>query len=90
MFNSQRWPLVIDPQGQAASWIKKMEKGRNLVVLENYKTQNERKQCVNFDCPVIVENFSENQIFDYFLRKKSQKKENFFIYFVTKNPQISD
>lgn len=30
--NSQRWALVIDPQGQANNWIKNMEKPNKLQV----------------------------------------------------------
>jgi dynein heavy chain len=30
--NSRRWPLMIDPQGQANKWIKNMEKPKNLHV----------------------------------------------------------
>jgi dynein heavy chain len=31
--NSRRWPLMIDPQGQANKWIKNMEKPKNLHVI---------------------------------------------------------
>lgn len=30
--NSRRWPLMIDPQGQANKWIKTFEKSKNLQV----------------------------------------------------------
>lgn len=32
VMNSNRWPLMIDPQGQASKWIKNMEKPNNLKV----------------------------------------------------------
>lgn len=32
--SARRWPLAIDPQGQANSWIKAMEKSHNLQVLD--------------------------------------------------------
>ena len=32
IFNSRRWPLMIDPQGQANRWIRNMEKARELQV----------------------------------------------------------
>ena len=31
--NSGRWPLMIDPQGQASKWVKSMEKDNNLEVI---------------------------------------------------------
>ena len=32
--NGTRWPFMIDPQGQAADWIKNMEKDNNLYVIK--------------------------------------------------------
>jgi dynein heavy chain len=31
--NARRWPLMIDPQGQASKWIKNMEKENDLEVI---------------------------------------------------------
>jgi dynein heavy chain len=33
VFNARRWPLMIDPQGQANKWIRNMEKANNLQVI---------------------------------------------------------
>ncbi|KAG7245081.1 hypothetical protein INR49_023647, partial [Caranx melampygus] len=42
VFNSRRWPLMIDPQGQANKWVKNMEKANKLAVIKlsdgNYQT----------------------------------------------------
>ena len=32
--NARRWPLMIDPQGQANKWVKNMEKASNLQVIK--------------------------------------------------------
>ena len=32
--NARRWPLMIDPQGQASKWVKQMEKDNQLEVIK--------------------------------------------------------
>jgi dynein heavy chain len=32
IFNCRRWPLIIDPQGQANKWIKNIGKDSNMQV----------------------------------------------------------
>ena len=32
--NGTRWPFMIDPQGQAANWVKNMEKENSLFVIK--------------------------------------------------------
>ncbi|CAM9113767.1 unnamed protein product, partial [Choristocarpus tenellus] len=34
LFESNRWPLMIDPQGQANKWVKKMEEENQLKVVK--------------------------------------------------------
>ena len=31
---ARRWPLMVDPQGQANKWVKEMEKARGLKVTD--------------------------------------------------------
>ncbi|XP_024913275.1 dynein heavy chain 3, axonemal-like [Cynoglossus semilaevis] len=60
-FNSRRWPLMIDPQGQANKWIKNMEKANNLAVIkisdDNYVRVLENS--IPFGTPVLMENVGE-------------------------------
>lgn len=61
VFNSRRWPLMIDPQGQANKWIKNMEKANKLAVIKmsdgNYVRVLEN--CIQFGKPVLLENVGE-------------------------------
>ncbi len=59
--NSRRWPLMIDPQGQANKWIKNMERSNKLAVIKltdpNYARTLEN--CIQFGSPVLIENVGE-------------------------------
>jgi dynein heavy chain, axonemal len=58
---ARRWPLMIDPQGQANKWIKNMEKDNNLVVLKQTDTSFLRsmENAIQFGQPVLLENVGE-------------------------------
>ena len=53
--NSRRWPLMIDPQGQANKWIKNMEKSANLhtIKLSDADYVRTLENCIQFGTPVI-------------------------------------
>ncbi|KAL3693679.1 hypothetical protein R1sor_007330 [Riccia sorocarpa] len=55
--NCRRWPLMIDPQGQANKWIKNME-GDKLVVCKLTDSDFLRKleNAIQFGKPVLLEN----------------------------------
>lgn len=61
VFNARRWPLMIDPQGQANKWIRTMEKASNLQVIKltdgNYLRSLENS--IQFGYPVLLENVGE-------------------------------
>ena len=52
--NARRWPLMIDPQGQANKWIKNMEKANNLHVVKLSDADFVRtlENCIQFGTPV--------------------------------------
>ncbi|KAJ3373477.1 Dynein heavy chain 3, axonemal [Kappamyces sp. JEL0680] len=58
---ARRWPLFIDPQGQANKWVKNMEKSNRLVVIKlsdsDYVRQLEN--AIQFGTPVLLENIGE-------------------------------
>ncbi|XP_052058680.1 dynein axonemal heavy chain 3-like isoform X1 [Mytilus californianus] len=80
VMNANRWPLMIDPQGQANKWIKNMEKLNKLEVIKlsdpNYSRQLEN--CVQFGNPCLLENVGEelDPILDPVLLKQTFKQNN--------------
>jgi dynein heavy chain len=61
VFNSKRWPLLIDPQGQANRWIKNSEKENKLVIIKLTDSDMMRtlENCIQFGQPVLLENVGE-------------------------------
>ena len=59
--NSRRWPLMIDPQGQANKWIKNMERSNKLSVIKLSDPTYARtlENCIQFGTPVLLENIGE-------------------------------
>ncbi|KAG7518207.1 dynein heavy chain 12, axonemal [Solea senegalensis] len=59
--NSRRWPLMIDPQGQANKWVKNSEKDNNLSIIKLTDADYMRtlENCVQFGTPLLLENVGE-------------------------------
>ena len=59
--NSRRWPLMIDPQGQANKWIKNMEKAAQLNIIRLTQADYMRvlENAIQFGQPVLLENVGE-------------------------------
>uniref|UniRef100_UPI00358E354F dynein axonemal heavy chain 7-like n=1 Tax=Myxine glutinosa TaxID=7769 RepID=UPI00358E354F len=59
--NARRWPLMIDPQGQANKWVKNMEKANSLHVIKLSDPDFVRtlENCIQFGNPVLLENVGE-------------------------------
>ncbi|XP_065175861.1 dynein axonemal heavy chain 2-like isoform X2 [Sycon ciliatum] len=57
----RRWPLMVDPQGQAIKWIKHMEKARDLRVIDLQQADFLRtlENAVQFGTPVLLQNVQE-------------------------------
>lgn len=62
MDGSQRWSLLIDPQGQAHKWIKTLEKLNDIIVVK--LTNPNYMKCVEVGIevgkPVLIENILED------------------------------
>eukprot|EP00899_Mesostigma_viride_P020786 jgi/Mesvir1/28709/Mv19680-RA.1 len=60
--NARRWPLMIDPQGQANKWVKNKEKANNLQVIkltEGGEYIRTLENAIQFGLPVLLENVGE-------------------------------
>ncbi|XP_034243583.1 dynein heavy chain 3, axonemal isoform X2 [Thrips palmi] len=59
---ARRWPLMIDPQGQANKWIKHMEKANNLHVIKQSDPSFLRiiESAIQMGHPVMLENILED------------------------------
>jgi dynein heavy chain len=62
IFKGRRWPLNIDPQGQANKWIKKMEHafGLKVIKLTDGKYLQVLENAIQFGSPVLLENVGED------------------------------
>ena len=61
MSKSRRWPLMIDPQGQANKWIRKMEEQHSLDIVKLTHANFVRTitGAVTYGRPVLLENVGE-------------------------------
>ena len=59
--NARRWPLMIDPQGQANKWVKNMEQRNNLKVvkLTDGNFLRTMENAIQLGLPVCLENVGE-------------------------------
>lgn len=62
MDGSQRWSLLIDPQGQAHKWIKTMEKSNDIIIdkLTNPNYMKSIEVGIEVGKPVLIENVLED------------------------------
>ncbi|KAI9141391.1 dynein heavy chain and region D6 of dynein motor-domain-containing protein [Paraphysoderma sedebokerense] len=75
--HARRYPLMIDPQGQANIWIRNMEKRNNLQVVKLTDPDYLRtlENSIQFGSPVLIENVNEelDPILDNLLQKQTFK-----------------
>uniref|UniRef100_A0A8C5QWI6 Dynein axonemal heavy chain 3 n=3 Tax=Leptobrachium TaxID=161697 RepID=A0A8C5QWI6_9ANUR len=77
--NSRRWPLMIDPQGQANKWVKNMEKANKLYVIKLSDSSYTRtlENAIQFGSPVLIENIGEeiDAVLEPLLLKQTFKQQ---------------
>lgn len=62
LYASNRWPLMIDPQGQANRWVRNMEAEEGLKVVKQTQSDFVRnlENAISFGLPVLLENVGES------------------------------
>lgn len=84
MDGSQRWSLLIDPQGQAHKWIKTMEKSNDIIIvkLTNKNYMKSIEIGIENGKPVLIENVLEDleAPLDPILLKQIYNQGNFKIF----------
>ena len=75
--NGRRWPLFIDPEGQANKWVKNKEKNNSLNIIKLTDSDYVRvlENAIQFGAPVLLENVKEelDPILDTILQKQTFK-----------------
>ncbi|XP_059139620.1 dynein axonemal heavy chain 3-like isoform X2 [Physella acuta] len=76
---SRRWPLMIDPQGQANKWVKNMEKANklNIIKLSDANYMRTLENSIQFGTPILLENVAEelDPILEPVLQKLTFKQQ---------------
>jgi dynein heavy chain len=59
---ARRYPLMIDPQGQANKWVKNTEKENRLVIVKmsDPDFMGKMEKCVSQGVPMLLENVAED------------------------------
>jgi len=92
---SQKWPLMIDPQSQGLSWIKRREEANQLCLtsLIHKRFRNMLEDSMAFGTPMLIENVEEeiDPVLDPVLNKDIQRKgRNLIIQLSDKECEYSE
>jgi dynein heavy chain len=79
----RRWPVMIDPQGQAKAWIKNMEAKRDLKIIDLKQSDYLRtlENAIQYGVPVLLQDVSEviDPALDPVLNKSVIKKQGVYV-----------